>query len=185
MSAFHGAATCTCTNCFMSQLPFLHLWNEGVETPSMRISCNYSVLWQQHLCLSNIYVPFFFFFFFFFLGKKLAYLFGAANALLNTHTFIASHVRGLGNGTSVDVYCRSLGFSFFFFFFLILLKYSCLTMLCSFQMYSKWISYTYTHILLFQILFPYRLLQHVAYVSLCYTGGLCCVSVLYIIVCIR
>ena len=42
-------------------------------------------------------------------------------------------------------------------------------------------SYTY---ILFQIFFHYRLLQDIKYSSLCYTVGPCCLSVLYIIVCI-
>ena len=37
--------------------------------------------------------------------------------------------------------------------------------------------------LLFQILFHYRLLQNIAYSSLCCTAGLCCLPVLYIVVC--
>ena len=36
----------------------------------------------------------------------------------------------------------------------------------------------------FQILFHYRLLQGIEYSSLCYTTNLCCLSTLYIVVCI-
>ena len=38
--------------------------------------------------------------------------------------------------------------------------------------------------ILFQILFPYRSLQDIEYSSLCYTVGPCCLSILYIVVCI-
>ena len=45
--------------------------------------------------------------------------------------------------------------------------------------------YTYTYIfILFHILFHYDLLQDIEYSSLCYTVGHCCLSVLYILVCI-
>ena len=38
--------------------------------------------------------------------------------------------------------------------------------------------------ILFQILFPYRLLQNIEYCSVCYTGGPCWLSILYIVVCV-
>ena len=38
--------------------------------------------------------------------------------------------------------------------------------------------------ILFQILYPYRLLQNIEYSSLCYTVGPCALSILYIIVCV-
>ena len=38
--------------------------------------------------------------------------------------------------------------------------------------------------ILFQILFPYRLLQNIEYSSLCYIVGSCWLSILYIVVCI-
>ena len=44
-------------------------------------------------------------------------------------------------------------------------------------------SVLYVYILL-QILFPYRLLQNIECRSLCYTVGLCWLSILYIVVCI-
>ena len=45
--------------------------------------------------------------------------------------------------------------------------------------------YIYIHIyILFQILFHYRLWQITEYSSLCYTVGPCCLSILYIVVCI-
>ena len=45
----------------------------------------------------------------------------------------------------------------------------------SFRCTAKWFSYIYTCIyILFQILFPYRLLQNIEYSSLCYTVGPCC-----------
>ena len=63
----------------------------------------------------------------------------------------------------------------------------------SFWCTVKWFSYiyiiyikyicTYTHIV-FHILFLYGLSQDIEYCSLCYTVGLCCPSILYIIVCI-
>ena len=53
-------------------------------------------------------------------------------------------------------------------------------MLCQFQ---QKISVIYISIL-FQIIFPYRLLQNIEYCSLCYTVGLCWLSILYIVACI-
>ena len=38
--------------------------------------------------------------------------------------------------------------------------------------------------ILFQILFPYRLLQNIEYSFLCHTGGPCWLSILYIVGCI-
>ena len=38
--------------------------------------------------------------------------------------------------------------------------------------------------ILFHILFHYGLLQDIKYSSLCYTVGPCCLSILYIVVCI-
>ena len=38
--------------------------------------------------------------------------------------------------------------------------------------------------ILFQIFFRYWLLQDIEYSSLCYIAGPCCLSVLYIVVCI-
>ena len=38
--------------------------------------------------------------------------------------------------------------------------------------------------IIFQILFPYNLLQNIEYSSVCYTVGPCCLSVLYIVVCV-
>ena len=74
------------------------------------------------------------------------------------------------------------------------LKHSWFTMLCYFQVYSKVIQlyiymciYVYMHVyiyILFQIVFHNRLLQDIEYSSLCYTVGLCCLSILYIVVCI-
>ena len=45
---------------------------------------------------------------------------------------------------------------------------------------AKGFSYRY----LFQILFPYRLLQNIEHSSLCCIVGPCCLSILYILVCI-
>ena len=47
-----------------------------------------------------------------------------------------------------------------------------------FQVYSKVIQLN-THIYPFSDFFHYRLLQDIEYSSLCYTVGLCCVSILY------
>ena len=56
-----------------------------------------------------------------------------------------------------------------------------------FQVYSKMILshiyYIYNNIyILFQIIFPYRLLQILSISSLCYTVGPCCLPILYIVV---
>ena len=45
--------------------------------------------------------------------------------------------------------------------------------------------YVYIHICSFQMLFHYRLLQDIEYSSLCYTVGLCCLSIFYIVVIIK
>ena len=47
---------------------------------------------------------------------------------------------------------------------------------------AKWFSYIYTHLL--HILFHYGLSQDIEYSSLCCIVGPCCLSILYIIVCI-
>ena len=56
------------------------------------------------------------------------------------------------------------------------------------QVYSQVIR-LYTYIIyiyiLFHILFHHRLSQNINYVSLCYTIGPCCLSILYIIVCVN
>ena len=63
------------------------------------------------------------------------------------------------------------------------LESSWLTKLCSFEVYSKVIQ-LYIHVsILFQILFPFRLLQNIEQSSLCYTVGPCWLSVLNITVC--
>ena len=54
-------------------------------------------------------------------------------------------------------------------------------MLCYFLLYSKVIQDIY---MLEEILFHYSLLQEIEYSFLCYTVGLCCVSILYIRVCV-
>ena len=55
-----------------------------------------------------------------------------------------------------------------------------------FQVYSKviqeYIFRIYIYIT-FQILFHYRFSQDIEYSSLCYTVGLCCLSILYIVLC--
>ena len=69
-------------------------------------------------------------------------------------------------------------------FFNFLLKYSWFTM---FQVYSKVIQF-YIYVkriyIFFFSLFHYRLLQDIAYSSLCYTVGPCCLFILHIVVCI-
>ena len=55
--------------------------------------------------------------------------------------------------------------------------------MCSFLLYSKVIQ-LYICIFLFHILFHYGLSQDIEYSFLCYTVGPCCLSILYIIVCI-
>ena len=64
-------------------------------------------------------------------------------------------------------------------------------MLCHFRVYSKVIQfyiymiYVYNIYILFQMLFHYiKLLQDIEYSCLCQTVGPCCLSVLYIAVCI-
>ena len=55
----------------------------------------------------------------------------------------------------------------------------------SFKGTAKWFHYTCTYIfIIFQILFPYRLLQNIEYSSLCYTVGPCWLFTLYIVVCV-
>ena len=51
------------------------------------------------------------------------------------------------------------------------------------QLYTHTHTQTHTHII-FQILFPYRLLQNTEYSSQCYTVGPCWLPILYIVVCI-
>ena len=56
--------------------------------------------------------------------------------------------------------------------------------LCSLQVQSKVIPW-YTYIpTLFQILFPYRLLQNIEYYSVCYIVGPCRLLILYTVVCV-
>ena len=46
-------------------------------------------------------------------------------------------------------------------------------------------TYTYIHThSLFQILFPYQLLQNTEYGSICYTVGPCWLSILYVVICV-
>ena len=55
----------------------------------------------------------------------------------------------------------------------------------SFKGTAKWFHYTCTYIfIIFQILFPYSLLQNIEYSSLCYTVGPCWLFTLYIVVCV-
>ena len=62
----------------------------------------------------------------------------------------------------------------------------------SIYIYTYIHTHTHTHIyrereniyILFQIIFPYRLLQNTEFSFLCYTVGPCCLSILCIVVCI-
>ena len=58
------------------------------------------------------------------------------------------------------------------------LKYSRFTVLCQFQMHSTVIQLHALMCSLFQILFPYKLLQNSYYISMCYTVGPCWLSIL-------
>ena len=49
---------------------------------------------------------------------------------------------------------------------------------------SDSVIHTYIYIYIFQILFPYRLLQNIKYSSMCYTVGPCWLPILYVVVCI-
>ena len=51
------------------------------------------------------------------------------------------------------------------------------------RFFTSWATREYIYIL-FYILFHYGLLQDIEYGSLCYIVGLCCLSILYVIVCI-
>ena len=69
-------------------------------------------------------------------------------------------------------------------FLKILLKCSFFLQCCvNFFYTAKWLRYRYIYIL-FHILFHYGLSQDIEYSSLCYTVGPCCLSILYIIVCL-
>ena len=50
---------------------------------------------------------------------------------------------------------------------------------------AKWLSYTHIYIIFLNILFHYGLSQDIEYSSLCYRIGHCCLSILYVIVCIH
>ena len=85
-------------------------------------------------------------------------------------------------------YCLVSCFCFFFFFF----SYFCWSIVdlqyCfSFSCTAKWFSYTYIYVhiyILFSIFFHYSLLEDIDYSSLCYTVNPCCLSILYMVVCI-
>ena len=58
-------------------------------------------------------------------------------------------------------------------------------MVCWFLLYCRVIQFTYMYqYILFRILFRYGLAQDIEHSSLCYTVGPCCLSILYIVVCI-
>ena len=62
-----------------------------------------------------------------------------------------------------------------------------LSLLCF--LIGRWVLYHWAtreaHIyIFFHILFHYSLSQNIKYSSLCYTAGPCCLSILYVIVCI-
>ena len=89
------------------------------------------------------------------------------------------------NLIAVSTFTRNVVFFF-------LLKYSWLTMLwnCStivavnFCCTAKWFSYTYIYILFHILSSQDGLSQDIEYSSLCYTAGPCCLSILYIVICI-
>ena len=70
-----------------------------------------------------------------------------------------------------------MGWYHLFFAFYFILKYRWSKRCVSFSCTAKWLSYTYTCIYSFQILFPFRLLHNIEESSLCYTGGPCWLSI--------
>ena len=64
------------------------------------------------------------------------------------------------------------------------MNYNWFTVFCQFQVYSKVIQSNIYMYLLFQILFPYKLLHNIEYGSLCYTVGPCSLSGFYTVVCL-
>ena len=64
----------------------------------------------------------------------------------------------------------------FIYFYCNIVDLQCYANLCC---TAKWLSYTHVY-----ILFHYGLSQEIGYSSLCYTVGLCCLSILNVIVCI-
>ena len=79
-----------------------------------------------------------------------------------------------------------ISFLYFFVFpFFNEVQLICNNVLDSGAQHSDSVTYIYIHTyILFQILFPYRLLQDIEYSSLCYTVGPYWLSILYIVVCI-
>ena len=75
-----------------------------------------------------------------------------------------------------------LSFFFFlnFFYWSIVDLESCVSFRCT----AKYISYTYTYICSLSDSFPIQSLHSTEQISLCYTVGPCCLSILYIVVCI-
>ena len=72
--------------------------------------------------------------------------------------------------------------TFYFLFYWSIVHLQCCV---NFYYTSKWFSYTYICIYIyFYILFHYDLSQVIEYSFLCYTVGPCCLSILYVIVCI-
>ena len=72
----------------------------------------------------------------------------------------------------------------FFFKHLKIFNWNVVSLQCclSFRYTAKWFSYTYIYS--FSDSFNYRLLQDIEYSSLCDTVGPCCLSILYLVVCI-
>ena len=83
----------------------------------------------------------------------------------------------LGDSKPTDRWCFVLFFNLFYW------RIVDLQCSVSFCCLAKWFSYTYTYIL-FHILFHDGLSQDIEYSSLCYKVGPCCLSILYVIVCI-
>ena len=78
---------------------------------------------------------------------------------------------------SSQMYCFFNYFIFlkFIFYWSIVDLHYCVNFCCT----AKWLSYTHIYIL-FYILFHYGLSQDIEYSSLCYTGGPCCLAILYV-----
>ena len=100
---------------------------------------------------------------------------------------IDARMRGLEGDSAMEAVSCCLGPFILFYYIEVQLMYN--VVLVSGVQHSDSVLYIYICIyvyiyILFQTLFPYKLLQNIEYSSLRYTVGPCCVSVLYIVVCI-
>ena len=93
------------------------------------------------------------------------------------------------SGTTTAFFLHFIRFLFLFFYWNIVDLQCCV----GFRYTAKWFSFIYIYIyiyifryiyILFQILFPYRLLQNIEYSYLCYTVGPCWLSISCIVLCI-